>query len=92
MAVLPVWQNKGVGTQLVNEGLQACKAAGHGAVVVLGHPDYYPRFGFVPSTGFGIKSEYDVPVEVFMVKELQPDALKGITGIVKYHQAFNEVS
>ena len=92
MAVLPHWQNKGVGTQLVNEGLKVCKAAGHGAVVVLGHPGYYPRFGFVPSTGFGIKSEYDVPAEVFMVRELKPDALKGITGTVKYHQKFSEVS
>lgn len=92
MAVLPHWQNKGVGTQLVNEGLKACKAAGHGAVVVLGHPDYYPRFGFVPSTKFGIESEYDVPAEVFMVKELQRDALRGIAGTVKYHKVFSEVS
>ncbi len=88
MAVLPAWQKKGIGSQLVEEGLKACRKAGYGAVVVLGHPDYYPRFGFVPSVNFGIKSEYDVPPEVFMVKELQKGALKGVKGTVKYHQFF----
>ena len=92
MAVLPHWQNKGIGTQLVNEGLKACKAAGHNVAVVLGHPDYYPRFGFLPSVKFGINSEYEVPAEVFMVKELQREALQGITGTVKYHQVFSEAS
>jgi putative acetyltransferase len=92
MAVLPDWQNRGVGTKLVNAGLQACEEAGYEAVVVLGHADYYPRFGFVPSVNYGIKSEYDVPPEVFMVKELQQGALKGRTGTVKYNQAFNEVT
>ncbi|MBE9503502.1 MAG: N-acetyltransferase [Proteobacteria bacterium] len=91
MAVLPNWQRKGAGKQLINEGLKACEKVGYGAVVVLGHPDYYPQFGFVPSVNFGIKSEYDVPPEVFMVKELQKGALKGISGTVKYYQVFNEV-
>lgn len=91
MAVLPDWQGKGAGTELVNTGLQACEEAGYEAVVVLGHPDYYHRFGFTAAANFGIKSEYDVPLEVFMLKELHKDALKGITGTVKYHQAFNEI-
>jgi len=91
MAVLPRWQRKGVGTHLVNEGLKACEHAGYTAVVVLGHPDYYPRFGFVPSVNYGIKSEYDVPPDVFMVKELQEGVLQGITGTAKYNQVFNEV-
>jgi len=92
MAVLPGWQSKGVGTKLINAGLQACEEAGYESVVVLGHAGYYPRFGFVPSVNFGIKSEYDVPPEVFMVKELQEGALNGVTGTVKYHQAFNQVT
>jgi putative acetyltransferase len=92
MAILPEWQHRGVGTKLVHAGLQACEKAGYEAVVVLGHADYYPRFGFVPSVNFGIKSEYDVPPEVFMVKELREGALKGATGTVIYHQAFNEVT
>jgi len=91
MAVLPNWQGKGVGTRLVNAGLQACEKAGYEAVVVLGHADYYPRFGFAPSVNFGIKSEYDVPPEVFMVKALRDGALDGITGTVKYHPIFNEI-
>ena len=92
MAVLPDRQSKGVGTKLVNAGLQACEDAGYEAVVVLGHAGYYPRFGFVPSVNFGIKSEYDVPPELFMVKELRKGALKGAAGTVKYHPAFNQVT
>lgn len=91
MAVLPPWQRKGVGTKLVIAGLKACENAGYGAVVVLGHPDYYPRFGFVPSSKFGIKTEYDCPPEAFLVKELYKGALNGITGIIKYHKVFNEL-
>ena len=90
MAVLPNWQGKGVGAKLINEGMKACEKAGYEAVVVLGHPDYYPRFGFEPSVNFKINSEYDVPPEVFMVKELKKGALKDKTGTVKYHQIFNE--
>jgi putative acetyltransferase len=91
MAVLPDRQRSGVGTHLVNAGLEACKKAGYEAVVVLGHPDYYPRFGFVPSVNYGITSEYDVPPEVFMVKELREGALNQTTGTVKYHHVFDEV-
>jgi putative acetyltransferase len=60
----------------------------HHVVVVLGHPHYYPRFGFVPATLKGLRCEYDVPDDVFMVAELQPDALAGLQGAVKYHPAF----
>jgi putative acetyltransferase len=91
MAVLPTCQNKGIGSMLVEEGLVYCKNAGYAAVVVLGHPDYYPRFGFVPSISYGITSEYDVPPETFMAKELQEGTLANCNGIVKYHRAFNKV-
>ncbi len=90
MAVLPNWQRKGVGSKLINEEMKACQKAGYEAVVVLGDPDYYLRFGFEPSVNFRIKSEYDVPSEVFMVKELKKGALKDKTGTVKYHQLFSE--
>jgi len=60
-------------------------------VVVLGHPDYYPRFGFVPSQKYNICTEYDVPPEVFMVLELQSGALSGLSGIANYHGAFAEL-
>jgi putative acetyltransferase len=58
---------------------------------MLGHPNYYPRFGFVPSIRYGITSEYDVPPEVFMAKGLQEGALANCNGIVKYHEAFNKL-
>lgn len=91
MAVAPEHQRRGIGSTLVRAGLERCKQLGFIAVVVLGHPEYYPRFGFSPSTHFGIRSEYDVPAEVFMVRELQPAALSGKTGTVKYHAAFASV-
>lgn len=65
MAVLTTYQNKGIGSKLVKAGLEQCRSQGYAAVVVLGHPNYYPKFGFVPSVKYGIKSEYAVPDEVF---------------------------
>jgi putative acetyltransferase len=91
MAVLPACQNKGIGSMLVKEGLVYCKNAGYAAVVVLGHPDYYPRFGFVPSISYGMTSEYDAPPEVFMAKELKEGALVNCQGMIKYHKAFSEL-
>ena len=91
MAVTPEHQRKGFGSALVRAGLEQCKQLGFAAVVVLGHPDYYPRFGFSPSSRFGIDSEYEVPQDVFMALELQPEALSGKTGRVKYHAAFGNV-
>ena len=91
MAVIPEQQGKGIGSALVQKGLEQCKQLGITAVVVLGHPDYYPRFGFSPSSEFGINSEYDVPKEVFMIMELAPKALSGKGGIAKYHAAFSDV-
>jgi putative acetyltransferase len=91
MAIAPEHQRKGIGSALVKAGLERCKQLGFVAVVVLGHPEYYPRFGFSPSIRFSIGSEYEVPDEVFMAMELQPAALKGKTGTVKYHAAFASV-
>jgi putative acetyltransferase len=91
MAVAPEHQRKGIGSALVRAGLERCRQLDFAAVVVLGHPEYYPRFGFSPSTRFGIGSEYDVPEDVFMATELQPGALSGKAGTVKYHAAFGDV-
>jgi len=91
MAVLPGFQRKGVGSMLVKEGLEHCKQAGYSAVVVLGHPEYYPRFGFVHSVTYSIKSEYEVPEEVFMILELAEGALKNCHGTVKYHECFMQL-
>lgn len=88
MAVLPEYQNQGIGSALVKQGLEACRTRGYDAIVVLGHANYYPKFGFVPSDEYGIKSEYDVPREVFMVQELVPGCLNGKSGVIQYHEAF----
>ena len=91
MAVLPELQNQGIGSLLVKAGLDECRRNGHQVVVVLGHPEYYPRFGFAPASRYGIRSEYDVPDEVFMAMELQDGALNACAGTVKYQPEFNDV-
>ena len=91
MAVAPEHQRKGIGSALVRAGLEQCRQLGFVGVVVLGHPEFYPRFGFSPSSRFGIDSDYEVPEEVFMAMELEPEALSGKTGRVKYHHAFSNV-
>ena len=88
MAVLPGKQRLGIGSMLVRTGLDECRTLGFAAVVVLGHADYYPRFGFVPASAFDLASEYDVPDDVFMALELEPGALRHKAGTIRYHPAF----
>ena len=75
----------------MKSGLEKCRALGVGAVVLLGHIEYYPRFGFVPSVRYGIRCEYEAPEEAFMVLELQSGYLAGKTGIIQYHEAFKNL-
>lgn len=91
MAVAPQYQRCGIGAALIRDGLEQCKQLDFSAVVVLGHSEYYPRFGFLPSTRFNIRSEYNVPEETFMVLELEWGTLGRASGTVKYHSAFNDV-
>ena len=91
MAVLPEFQNQGIGSALVRGGLEECRKIGHEVVVVLGHPEYYPRFGFVPASQKGLSCEYSVPDEVFMALELREGALAGRKGLVKYGPEFGNV-
>lgn len=91
MAVTPTHQKKGIGSALVRAGLERCKELGFGAVVVLGHPEYYPRFGFSPSVRFGVGCEYEAPEDAFMVVELQQGYLRGKSGTIKYHAAFKDI-
>jgi putative acetyltransferase len=88
MAVRPARQRSGIGSALVRAGLEACRRIGHDIVVVLGHPEFYPRFGFVTSRPVGVMTEYDVPDEAFMIAELSPGALRGRRGVVYYAPAF----
>jgi putative acetyltransferase len=88
MAVVPAHQQRGIGSALVRAGLLACKELGFDAVVVLGHAEYYPRFGFQPAARFGVSCEYDVPDDVFMALELTAGALGRTGGTIRYHGAF----
>jgi putative acetyltransferase len=88
MAVAPERQRTGVGSALVRAGLERCAHAGCDAVVVVGHPTFYPRFGFIPGSRFTLRSEYDVPDDVFMVCELQRGALRDVSGVVRYDAVF----
>lgn len=91
MAVEPSYQRTGIGSALVERGLEACREGGHEVVVVLGHPQYYPRFGFQRASAHAIRYEAEVPDEVFMVLELSPGALAGRAGIVHYHPEFSKL-
>jgi putative acetyltransferase len=91
VGVLPEYQGRGIGTRLIREGLEACREAGYVAVVVLGEPDYYSRFGFEQASGKGLGNEYGVN-EYFMVAGLSNGVLDGISGAVRYREEFREVS
>ena len=92
MAVVPDRQRCGIGSALATEGLDRCSKMGAGAVVVLGHPAYYPRFGFAPASTMNIDCEYDVPDDVFMVLELTAGHLPGAGGTIRYHKAFADAT
>ena len=91
LAVLPAYQRRGIGSQLVEAGLTTCHHTPYGVVVVLGHPHYYPRFGFVLAKPLGIVWEHDIPEEAFMVKEIKEGALAQTRGVVKYRPEFATV-
>ena len=90
MSVLPVYQRRGIGSQLVRAGLEECRRLGHEVVVVLGHPDYYPRFGFVMAGPRGIDCEFEAPEEAWMLLELREEALSGRRGKVRFQPEFRE--
>jgi len=91
LAVLSEFQRKGIGSALMHSSLERCREMGHDAIVVVGHPEYYPKFGFLPASRYGLHCEYDVPEDVFMALELQSGALQGIRGLVRYQPEFGEM-
>jgi putative acetyltransferase len=88
VAVRPEYQRKGIGSSLVTAALLQADAAPFAGVVVLGHAEYYPRFGFVPASRFGITCPLPVPDEVFMARERRPGSLAVLHGAVRYPPPF----
>ena len=91
MAVLPKLQRKGIGAALIRAGLEQCKQLGAGAVVLVGHPEFYSRFGFRPASRFQLTCEFEVPEEAWMALELESEFLADVSGKIKYHPAFRDV-
>ena len=89
IGILPEEHGRGVGSRLIRAGLAACLEAGYDAVVVLGEPDYYSRFGFRRASDRGLGNEYCAD-EHFMVAELREGALGGASGTVRYRPEFRE--
>jgi len=91
MAVLPGRQRQGIGSQLVKRGIEILRERGCPFVIVLGHPEYYPRFGFELASKYELSSQWDgVPDEAFMVMIMDHAPLKGVSGVAKYREEFNE--
>ncbi|MDH3236271.1 MAG: N-acetyltransferase [Alphaproteobacteria bacterium] len=85
LAVVPEAQNKGVGRQLIEAGLAKLQEAGVDLVLVLGHPDYYPRHGFAPAGVLGLEAPYPIPENkagAWMVRALRPGVLGRVRGRV----------
>jgi putative acetyltransferase len=91
LAVRPEFQYQGIGSALVRDGLERSRALGHRIVVVVGHPAYYPRFGFAPARARGLEAPFPVPDDAFLALELVPGALDGVAGMVRYPPPFEGV-
>ena len=88
VAVLPDWQRRGVGGELIREGHRIAAGLGYKGCVVLGHADYYPRFGYTKAVLFDIKAPVEVPDDYYMAMEVYPGALDDVAGVVEYDEAF----
>jgi putative acetyltransferase len=91
VAVLPPAQRSGAGSALIRFGLDEARRLGHPGVIVLGHAEYYPRFGFSCASQFGITCPFEVPDDHFMAIELKPGGLAGCSGVVGYRPEFMAV-
>ncbi len=90
MAVHPEHQRAGIGRELIRAGLARAEDLGFDSVIVLGHPGYYPRFGFQRASRWGIRCPFDVPDEAFLALGLREGALRGKDGTVQYADPFYE--
>jgi putative acetyltransferase len=91
VAVRPEWQRQGIGGMLIREGLVRSTGLGYHGVILVGHPTYYPRFGFRPARAYGLESPFPVSDEAFMALPLRPGGLEGTRGTVVFPPAFSDV-
>ncbi len=89
VAVRPPVRRRGIGSALVRQAISMAEAEGWQAVVVLGDPEYFSRFGFVPAQRFGLGTEFRAPTDWFRVLELERGALGGMRGVVRYQAEFS---
>lgn len=89
VSVLPEYQKRGIGGQLIRAGHQKAKELGFQSVILIGHPEYYPRFEYKPASTLGIKTHYELPSDdVFMAVELTEGALSNVSGMVVFPPEF----
>ena len=90
LSVLPEYQKCGIGKGLMNKAIEVARKLGYKSIVVLGHENYYPKFGFKKASIYGIKAPFEVPDEAYMILELTLNSLDGVNGVVEYSKAFFE--
>lgn len=88
VSVLPKFQGQGIGGQLIELGHSIAKKLDFKSVIVLGHAEYYPRFGYQRASEWNIKAPFEIPDEVFMANELVPRGLTDVSGVVRYPAEF----
>ena len=89
VSVLPEYQKQGVGGMLIQEAHKIAKDLGYKSVILVGHPNYYPRFGYKKACDFGIEFPFIVPDEVCMAVELVDNGLAEVNGMVEYPPEYN---
>lgn len=88
LSVLPGLQKSGIGTALITAAHKKARALGYSSVIVLGHPEYYPKFGYKKAGEFGITAPFEVADEAFMAVQLCENGLQGVSGTVRYPAEF----
>lgn len=91
MAVVPSHQRQAIGSRLVEAGIERLRNTGCPFIVVIGHPSFYPRFGFQPAAACGLSCEWDVPAEAFMVNILNPEVSGKLRGVAQYRAEFSTI-
>ncbi len=92
VAVLPEFQRQAIGTRLIEKGHEKAHKLGFDSVVLLGHPDYYPRFGYLPASNWGLTNPWNITGAAFMAIELVKGSLKGKPGLIEYPAAFDQAA